>query len=90
MRERGSGVMVVPLSRSRRDFLLWFRPELVVKATWAGNPGVTKVKDMNARFSPRRSFAAWKEDIRDRSEPWTKPEIANAVALRDHILAMSS
>lgn len=87
MREKGSGVMVVPLSKTRREFLLWFRPELVVKATWAGNPSETKIKDLNARFSPRRSFAAWKEDIRDRSEPWTKIEIANAAALRDHVLA---
>jgi light-regulated signal transduction histidine kinase (bacteriophytochrome) len=89
MRERGSGVMVVPLSKKRREFLLWFRPELVVKATWAGNPSETKVKDLNARYSPRRSFAAWKEDIRDRSEPWTRLEIANAVALRDQVLAAS-
>jgi light-regulated signal transduction histidine kinase (bacteriophytochrome) len=88
MREKGSGVMIVPLSRKRREFLLWFRPELVVKATWAGNPGETKVKDLNARLSPRRSFAAWKEDIRDRSEPWTKLEIANAVALRDRVLEL--
>jgi light-regulated signal transduction histidine kinase (bacteriophytochrome) len=87
MRARGSGVMIIPLSRTRREYLLWFRPELVVKATWAGNPGETKVKDANARFSPRRSFAAWKEDIRDRSEPWTELEIANAVALRDCVMA---
>jgi light-regulated signal transduction histidine kinase (bacteriophytochrome) len=89
MRARGSGVMIIPLSRTRREFLLWFRPELVVKATWAGNPAETQtqVKDPNARYSPRNSFAAWKEDIRDRSEPWTSLEIANAVALRDSVLA---
>jgi len=89
MREKGSGVMVVPLAHGRREFLLWFRPELVVKATWAGNPSDTKVKDENARFSPRTSFAAWKEDICDRSEPWTKLDIANAVALRDHVTVPS-
>lgn len=88
MRTQGSGVMVIPLSANRREFLMWFRPELVVKATWAGNPGETKVKDMNAPFSPRRSFAAWKEDIRDRSEPWTKLEIANAAAIRDRVMAL--
>jgi light-regulated signal transduction histidine kinase (bacteriophytochrome) len=89
MRQRGSGVMIIPLSRTRREFLLWFRPELVVKATWAGNPAETQthVKDPNARYSPRSSFAAWKEDIRDRSEPWTSLETANAIALRDSVLA---
>jgi light-regulated signal transduction histidine kinase (bacteriophytochrome) len=90
MREHGSGMMVVPLSRSQRSFLFWFRPELVVKATWAGNPSETKVQDLNARYSPRRSFAAWQEDIRDRSEPWTKLEIANALTLRDQMLAKVS
>jgi light-regulated signal transduction histidine kinase (bacteriophytochrome) len=92
MRERGSGVMIVPLSRTRREFLMWFRPEQVIKATWAGNPAETQkhVKDPNARYSPRNSFAAWKEDIRDRSEPWTALEIANAVALRDKVLATAA
>ncbi len=90
MRERGSGLLVVPLLKDKRRFLLWFRPELVVKATWAGNPSETKIKDLNATFSPRRSFAAWKEDIRDRAEPWTGLEIANAGAIRDHSFAHAS
>jgi light-regulated signal transduction histidine kinase (bacteriophytochrome) len=89
MREKGSGVMVIPLSRTKREFLLWFRPELVVKATWAGDPNLTKIKDPNARLSPRQSFAAWKEDIRDRADPWTQLDIANAVALRDRVLSQA-
>jgi light-regulated signal transduction histidine kinase (bacteriophytochrome) len=88
MREKGSGVMVVPLSRTKREFLLWFRPELVVKATWAGNPAETRIKDQNATLSPRKSFEAWKEDIRDRSEPWTNLDISNAIALRDRVLEL--
>ena len=87
MREKGSGVLAVPLSRTGHRFLLWFRPELVVKATWGGNPSERHGMDPNARFSPRKSFAAWKEDIRDRAEPWTAGQIANAVALRDRLLA---
>jgi light-regulated signal transduction histidine kinase (bacteriophytochrome) len=90
MRERGSGVMVVPTSRKAGRYLIWFRPELVVKATWGGNPSDRLGTDPNARFSPRRSFAAWKEDIRDRAAPWTAGQIANAVALRDHILSRSA
>jgi len=87
MREKGSGMLVIPLSRTGRDYLMWFRPELVVKATWCGNPSERHGTDPNARFSPRRSFAAWKEDIRDRAAPWTPLQIANAVALRDHLLS---
>jgi chemotaxis family two-component system sensor kinase Cph1 len=88
MREKGSGVMIVPLSRGGHRYLLWFRPELVVKAVWGGNPSVGHGIDPNARFSPRKSFTAWKEDIRDRSAPWTAQQIANAVALRNHVLGL--
>jgi light-regulated signal transduction histidine kinase (bacteriophytochrome) len=87
MRERGSGVLIVPLSRAGNRFVIWFRPELVVKATWGGNPSDRHGTDVNLRFSPRKSFAAWKEDIRDRAAPWTPGQIGNAVALRDHVLA---
>jgi chemotaxis family two-component system sensor kinase Cph1 len=86
MRAKGSGVLVIPLSRASQRFLIWFRPELVVKATWGGNPTDRFGGDPHARFSPRKSFAAWKEDIRDRAAPWTSAQIANAVALRDHVL----
>jgi light-regulated signal transduction histidine kinase (bacteriophytochrome) len=88
MQERGSGALIVPLSRERREFLVWFRPELVVHATWAGNPSDSSIKDPDALLSPRRSFAAWKEDIRDLSAPWTLSEIANAMAIRDHVMAL--
>lgn len=90
MREKGSGVLIVPLSSTTRRYVIWFRPELIVKATWAGNPSDKHGIDLNARFSPRRSFAAWKEDIRDRAAPWTAAQLANAVALRDHILGQAA
>jgi light-regulated signal transduction histidine kinase (bacteriophytochrome) len=89
MREKGSGVMIVPMARGRREFLLWFRPELVVKATWAGDPTDSKVKDPNAKLSPRQSFQAWKEDIRDRADAWSHLDIANATALRDRMMSLS-
>jgi light-regulated signal transduction histidine kinase (bacteriophytochrome) len=88
MREKGSGVLVIPLARTGHKFLIWFRPELVVKATWGGNPSDGTLADPLTRLSPRKSFAAWKEDIRDRAEPWTATQIANAVALRDYVLSV--
>jgi chemotaxis family two-component system sensor kinase Cph1 len=87
MSEKGSGMLAIPLSRKAGQYLLWFRPELVVKATWGGNPSQFHGTDPNARFSPRRSFAAWKEDIRNRAAPWSAAQIANAICLRDHVLA---
>lgn len=87
LRDKGSGVMVIPIGRTGHKYLMWFRPELVVKATWGGNPGEGKSTSSSTLAKPRKSFAAWKEDIRDRSAPWTSLQIANALALRDHILA---
>lgn len=90
LRERGSGIMVVPLARGRAEYLLWFRPEQVVKATWAGNPAETVVKNPDGQYSPRHSFAAWKQDIHDRAAAWTPGEIRNALALRDALLARAA
>ena len=86
MRVQGSGVLAIPLSRDAKKYLLFFRPELVVKATWGGNPNELHGSNLQARYNPRRSFAAWKEDIRDRAAPWTRAQIGNAAALRDAIM----
>lgn len=87
LRERASGILAVPLARDRAEYLIWFRPEQVQTATWAGNPAETCVKNPDGQYSPRHSFAAWKQDIRDRAAAWTQGEIRNAVALRDAVLA---
>jgi light-regulated signal transduction histidine kinase (bacteriophytochrome) len=85
MREAASGMMVIPLSRGGGDYLIWFRPELVVQATWAGNPTASHGTDPDAP-GPARSFAAWKQDITDRAAPWTPQQIATATALRDAVM----
>ena len=86
MRAQGSGILAIPLSRDDKRYLLFFRPELVVKATWGGNPAQAHGSHLQSRLTPRRSFAAWKEDIRDRATPWTRAQIDNAAALRDAII----
>jgi chemotaxis family two-component system sensor kinase Cph1 len=90
MCEKGSGMLAVPLSRGKGKYLMWFRPELVVKATWGGNPLLAHGADPNAAFSPRKSFAAWKEDIRNRAAPWSAIQIANAAALRDYVISATT
>jgi chemotaxis family two-component system sensor kinase Cph1 len=90
MGEHGSGMMIIPLSRAGGSYAIWFRPEQVVKASWAGNPSAAMSADPNARANPRKSFATWKEDIRDRSAPWAELEIGNAIALRDAALARNN
>ncbi len=81
-----SGVLAVPLSDARRQWVLWFRPEVVQSVNWAGDPRkpMEAVADgeMEVRLTPRGSFALWKETVRGRSRPWTAGDRRAALDLR--------
>ncbi len=85
--EVASGLLVVPISRKPRDFVMFFRGELVHQVTWAGDP-VKQVGDITSgeRISPRKSFAAWRETVRGQSAYWTEPQLQAAEALRVTLL----
>ena len=82
-----SGLLVVPISRKPRDFVLFFRGELVQQVTWAGDP-VKQADNIESgqRISPRKSFAAWRETVHRQSSYWSDAEIAAAEALRVTLL----
>ena len=82
-----SGLLVIAVSRDPSDFILWFRPELVETALWAGDPvkPVTKGPDGD-RISPRKSFEVWKHTVRNRALPWTLAETDSAFDLRVSLL----
>ncbi len=81
-----SGLLAVPLSDARLQWILWFRPEVVQTVNWAGDPRkpMEVVADgaMEVRLSPRGSFALWKETVRGRSHPWTAGDRRAALNLR--------
>ncbi len=79
----GSGILTLSVSRTPRDYIIWFRRELVQIVTWAGNPD----KPMDSgpgepALTPRRSFAAWQETVRGHSAPWLTTEVEAARGLR--------
>jgi chemotaxis family two-component system sensor kinase Cph1 len=79
----GSGVLALSVSRTLRDYILWFRPELVKTMTWAGNPEKPVEMGPNGdRLTPRKSFEAWLDTVHGRSKPWTPVEREAAEALR--------
>ncbi len=81
--DRAAGMLVVPLSQRPRDFLFFFRKELVHTLDWAGNPDkVYEVGPLGDRLTPRKSFAIWKETVRHESAPWTDHERKFAEATR--------
>lgn len=82
-----SGVLVLSVSRNPRDYIFWFRPEVVRTVTWAGNPNKpVEATAAGSRLSPRRSFEAWMEEVCGRSQPWTEAEVAAVRTLRITLL----
>lgn len=82
-----AGMLALSVSRTPRDYVMWFRPEVVGTVAWAGNPTKpVETTEEGDRLTPRRSFAVWQETVRGRSRPWKKVEIEAAQALRISIL----
>ena len=91
---RAAGLLSIPISRVPRDYLVFFRRETVSAVTWAGQP--TKPEEVGpngVRLTPRKSFEAWREIVRNRSHRWTDAELRAANSLRttliDVVLRMS-
>ncbi|MFO0891273.1 MAG: ATP-binding protein [Isosphaeraceae bacterium] len=83
-----SGLLAMPLSQSRRSFLLWFRPETIRTVNWGGNPHdkPTVPGPQGPRLTPRRSFELFAESVRFRSLPWREFELDAAIRLRVLVL----
>ncbi|MDO9075009.1 MAG: hypothetical protein Q7U73_17265 [Rubrivivax sp.] len=52
---------------------MWLRKEPLLTVTWAGDPHKPMDEDP-LKVSPRRSFAAWSEIVRDTALPWSTSE----------------
>ncbi|MFD1694007.1 HWE histidine kinase domain-containing protein [Roseibium aestuarii] len=81
------GVLAIPVSRRPRDYLLFFRGEVVQSVTWAGKPEKAIEYGPNgARLTPRKSFEAWKEELTGQSEHWTRSDLRITEVLRTTLL----
>ena len=81
--QRAAGALIIPVSRSPRDYFVLWRRELKQVITWAGNPEKpTEGMGEGGRISPRKSFAAWQQTVEGRSADWTQPELDLAETLR--------
>jgi chemotaxis family two-component system sensor kinase Cph1 len=85
--EDACGVLVLPLPGGQ--YVLWFRGESVRHIDWGGDPhnkAIAEREGDEIRLSPRKSFDRWRETVRDRSDPWTAAEVAEAGELRTLLL----
>lgn len=82
-----SGLMAVPLSQIPKDYLIFFRKELVHTLDWAGDPNKKyEIGPLGDRLTPRKSFAIWKETVERQSSPWTDDDREMADATRTALL----
>lgn len=85
--ECASGMLAMSISRTRRHYLIWFRPEVVRSVEWAGNPA-HKDDVQAAPLTPRKSFELWRETVRHTSAPWQRGELEVALEFRSAILGI--
>src|SRR5690606_7919012 len=59
--EIASGLLAISLSRVHRNFVLWFRTEVVATVRWGGDPTkpVAAPETGASRLHPRKSFETW-------------------------------
>jgi light-regulated signal transduction histidine kinase (bacteriophytochrome) len=80
------GVIALPLSRVKGNYIVWFRPEALATVTWGGNPAKpVEMSQASSRIAPRKSFDRWSETVRKRAVRWQSCEIDAARELR-HII----
>ncbi|KAI3590867.1 Phytochrome, two-component sensor histidine kinase [Cupriavidus sp. U2] len=82
-----AGMLVVPLSRMFRNYVIWFRAEVVRTIRWAGDPRA-RLADLSASLSPRERFEVWTQTVRGRSEPWRAAELEIASEFRGALLGI--
>lgn len=85
--DRAAGILVLPVSRTPRDYIVLCRQEIASTVNWAGNPNKPVIQGKyGTRLSPRKSFEAWQEVVMHSSQPWTESEKRAAEALRVTLL----
>ncbi|SAL74746.1 sensory box histidine kinase [Caballeronia terrestris] len=82
--ETACGVLAVPVSQIFRNYLLWFRPEVIRTIEWAGEP--IKLRAPDGANAPRTDFSPWVETVRNLSPAWRPVEIEIANEFRAAML----
>jgi light-regulated signal transduction histidine kinase (bacteriophytochrome)/CheY-like chemotaxis protein/HPt (histidine-containing phosphotransfer) domain-containing protein len=86
--DRIAGALYIRLAEEPGDYLLFLRRELVQTVTWAGNPEKSVIIDERDRLHPRVSFAAWREEVKGCSRPWSALELEAARRLRERLFRL--
>ncbi|AKD04916.1 ATP-binding protein [Pontibacter korlensis] len=87
IRQQSAGLLALEISKFNKEYLLFFKPEILEKRIWAGDPE-KPVQEDTKRVHPRKSFAKWEEIIKGKSQPWSLNEIEIAQLLVKDLIAV--
>jgi len=87
LRDKACGVLAISISEIHRNFIIWFRPEVIQTVKWAGNPNKS-FDNTTGRLHPRYSFEIWKEMVYSKASKWKEVEIEAATQLRAAIVGI--
>ncbi len=86
-RDRAAGFLAIPISRTPRDCLIFFRREMLRSVKWAGDPNKSYASGpFGPRLTPRKSFEIWQDTVHGQSAPWTVADLHIAEGLRVTLL----
>lgn len=79
-----SGLLAATISHKRKNYILWFRPEVNKVIRWAGTPLQT-ADQKSGQLPVRSTFSPWTESLYGYSRPWHKLDLQFAAELRKMI-----
>ncbi|WP_158798947.1 GAF domain-containing protein [Pedobacter sp. L105] len=89
--DMGSGILIIPLNRTKGDLIICFRPEKVKSIKWGGDPNqaINFEKD-KLSYHPRNSFKIWMQTVYGQAEIWNDTEMEMAESLRNFLFQYSA
>ncbi|WP_158884224.1 HWE histidine kinase domain-containing protein [Rhodanobacter sp. L36] len=82
-----AGMLAMPISSVKRDYLIFFRDGWNHAREWAGDPGKPTLMNANDdAIGPRKSFAAWSELVEGHSRKWSAGDVRVVEQLRVSLL----
>ncbi|WP_372011564.1 diguanylate cyclase domain-containing protein [Paenibacillus chitinolyticus] len=86
-KKTASGALYLALSPDGKDYVIWFRPEVVQVVNWAGDPSKAVLRENDGvRLSPRKSFEKWRQVVESSSLPWKIQELRQLSDLKSIML----
>ncbi|WMD20656.1 GAF domain-containing protein [Achromobacter seleniivolatilans] len=81
-----AGLLACKFDPMNNGWLIWLRKEQIETLVWGGKPEKQyAVGSLGPRLTPRGSFEAWREVVRNTSMPWLPAELEAADNLRDEL-----